>query len=199
MGFKELKYYIYADFHRTYGAMSKKLLAKTLLGLTTNGLKYMILCRLLTYLKSNNKMTVYKILNRKLTRYKIKYGIDISPETEIGEGLSIPHCGNIVLGGGTKIGKNCTMLQGTTIGSNLFKSRYELAVIGDNVLIGSGAKIIGPIKIGHNVTIGANSVVTKDIPDDVVIAGNPAKIISHKRAIEINCNYLTKEEFINKN
>ena len=148
--------------------------------------------RYCSYLYEKNNVIykiLYKVLTLKLNKYKIKYGIDIEPTTSIGYGLTIPHCGGIVVGGGCKIGKNCTILQGVTIGSNLFKDRYKLATIGDNVLIGAGVKIIGPIKIGNNVTIGANSVVTKDIPDGVVIGGNPAKILSYKDSIVINKEY----------
>lgn len=73
------------------------------------------------------------------------------------------------------IGKKCSIGTNVTIGG---KSRwYEVPVIGDNVYISSGAKILGPIRIGNNVTIGANAVVTKDVPDNCVVAGIPAKII----------------------
>ena len=89
-------------------------------------------------------------------------------------------------------------MQGVTIGSNLFKDRYKLATIGDNVLIGAGSKIIGPIIIGDNVTIGANSVVTKDIPNGAVIGGIPAKVLSYKNSIVINNEYEDMDEFNNK-
>lgn len=203
MNLDDLKYYIYADLYRAYGKSGFKIMLKTLLGLKSYGAKYVVHMRILRYLKLNNKNIVYKILFKLLyirfRKLQLKYGIRIEPFSDIGEGVSIPHCGNIVFGTNARLGKNCTILQGTTIGSNLFKSRNELATIGDNVLIGAGSKIIGTIKIGNNVTIGANSVVTKDIPDDVVIAGNPAKIISHKKAIEINCDYVSREYFLKSN
>lgn len=73
------------------------------------------------------------------------------------------------------IGKNCSIGTNVTIGG---KSRwYEVPVIGDNVHISGGAKILGPVRIGNNVTIGANAVVVKDVPDNCVVAGVPAKII----------------------
>ena len=73
------------------------------------------------------------------------------------------------------IGKNCCIGANVTIGG---KSRwYEVPVIGDNVHISAGAKVLGPIRIGNNVTIGANAVVVKDVPDNCVVAGIPAKII----------------------
>lgn len=189
----KLKKNIYADLYRQYGKnISKLKKIKIFLGYEATGTKYIILMRYCSYLYEKNNVIykiLYKVLTLKLNKYKIKYGIDIEPTTSIGYGLTIPHCGGIVIGGGCKIGKNCTILQGVTIGSNLFKDRYKLATIGDNVLIGAGVKIIGPIKIGNNVTIGANSVVTKDIPDGVVIGGNPAKILSYKDSIVINKEY----------
>ncbi len=84
------------------------------------------------------------------------------------------------------IGKNCRISQGVTIGGT--PNRVELPVIGDNVYIGAGAKIIGNIKIGNNVVIGANSVVITDIPDNCVAVGMPAKVI--KEGIDIN-NYIS--------
>lgn len=189
----KLKKNIYADLYRQYGKnISKLKKIKIFLGYEATGTKYIILMRYCSYLYEKNNVIykiLYKVLTLKLNKYKIKYGIDIEPTTSIGYGLTIPHCGGIVVGGGCKIGKNCTILQGVTIGSNLFKDRYKLATVGDNVLIGAGVKIIGPIKIGNNVTIGANSVVTKDIPDGVVIGGNPAKILSYKDSIVINKEY----------
>lgn len=199
MKFNELKYYIYADLYRAYGKCNTNLFLKTLLGFKSYGAKYILHMRILTYLTQNNNNLIFKLLFKimymKFKKMQLKYGIRIEPFTEIGEGVSIPHCGNIVFGVNAKLGKNCTILQGTTIGSNLFKSRTHLATIGDNVLIGAGSKIIGNVKIGNNVTIGANSVVTKDIPDNAVVAGNPAKILSYKKAVEINCDYIPIEQF----
>jgi serine O-acetyltransferase len=193
----DLKYYIYADLYRAYGRTNKKILLRVMIGLDPSGTKYIILMRIVRYLYDNNKAKLLqRLLSHILNRYQVKYGIQISYKSDIGEGLTIPHCGTIVLGGSVEIGKNCTLLQGVTIGSNLFKSRFELATIGDNVLIGAGAKIIGPVKIGNNVTIGANSVVTKDIPDGAVVGGNPAKILSYKDAIVIYGDYITKNEYI---
>lgn len=200
----DLKKYIYADLYRQYGNnISKLKKVKILLGYESSGIKYILLMRYCTYLYAKKEHNIfnkilYKLLELKLNRYKVKYGIEINPTTKIGYGLTIPHCGGIVIGGDCSIGKNCTILQGVTIGSNLFKNRYKLATIGDNVLIGAGSKIIGPITIGDNVTIGANSVVTKDIPNGAVIGGIPAKVLSYKNSIVINNEYEDMDEFNNK-
>lgn len=91
---------------------------------------------------------------------------------EIGEGLFIAH-GNGTFIGARKIGKRCFVHHQVSIGYDF----YNAPVIGDNVYIGVGAKIIGDIKVGSNVKIGANAVVIKDIPDNCTVVGVPAKIV----------------------
>ena len=102
----------------------------------------------------------------------------------IGGGLCVGHAegGGIIINGNVKIGRNCNIHHGVTIGArNRSASGLELGTpeIGDNVYIGPGAKVFGGIKIGNNVAIGANAVVTHDIPDNAVVGGVPAKIISY--------------------
>ena len=79
----------------------------------------------------------------------------------------------------TIIGNNCNIQQGVTIGNMNRGKRKGSPMIGDNVLIGAGAKIIGNVKVGNNVAIGANAVVVDDIPDNAVVVGIPAKIVSY--------------------
>ena len=110
---------------------------------------------------------------------EIMYGIHIRSEIDIGPGLFIGHFGNIFVGGDTSIGKNCNLSQGVTIGYAGRGENWGLPEIGDNVYIAPGAKIFGKLKIGNNVAIGANAVVTKDLPDNAVAAGIPAKIINY--------------------
>lgn len=183
---KDLKNFIKKDLQRAYGQANLKVFLKGLISIHGNvGFKYMFIFRITQYFVGKNKI-IFKLFLRKLRKQQFKYGIEIPYITDIGEGLSMPHFGGIVIHGNTKIGKNCTILQGVTIGNNVFKSRNEVAKIGDNVTICSGAKIIGNIKIGNNVTIGANAVVTKDVEDNSIIGGNPAKVISVREPIIIN-------------
>lgn len=115
------------------------------------------------------------------TFYRIFTRIEISPRAKIGSGLFFPHPQCIVIGN-AKLGNNCTIYQGVTIGAKLpFHNKYP--TIGDNAYIGAGLTILGDITIGNNVTIGAKTVVLNDIPDNSVVAGNPAKIINHIAAI----------------
>lgn len=105
--------------------------------------------------------------------------IEIHPTATIGPGLFIPHAQCIVIGKGAAIGRNVTINQGVTIGGMPGKQKdgRGIAVIGDNVLIGAGSIVLGPITIGNNAIIGANAVVLSDIPSDSVAVGVPAKVV----------------------
>jgi len=99
-------------------------------------------------------------------------------KTKIGKGLHIPHPIGIVINGKAKIGDYCTIMQQVTIGNKL--EDEKVPEIGNNVFIGAGAKIIGDIKIEDNVIIGANSVVTKNVSKNCIVAGVPAKLIGKR-------------------
>lgn len=105
-------------------------------------------------------------------------GIDIHPGAEVGNHFFIDHGSGTVIGETTKIGNNCTLYQNVTLGGTSLKREKRHPTLGDNVVVGTGAKILGPVIIGDNVKVGANSVVTKDIPDNSVVVGVPGRIIS---------------------
>jgi serine O-acetyltransferase len=106
--------------------------------------------------------------------------IEVPFTAEIGPGLSLPHPYDIVLIPDCKIGARVSIYQGVTIGivSGKTKDGRTSPVIGDDVMLYTGAKILGPVTIGNHVTVGANSVVLTDIPDNTNAAGVPARIIS---------------------
>jgi len=106
-------------------------------------------------------------------------GISIPRSCEIGPGLLIFHYGAIAINGLVKIGLNCTIRQGVTIGNRY--SNDDVPIIGDNVDIGAGAVIIGKIFIGNNVKIGANAVVLQNVPNNHIAIGVPAKILPIKK------------------
>jgi len=113
---------------------------------------------------------------------RVLYASDISLKSRIEPGLMIVHGHDIVIGGNVRIGSRCKILNGVTLGNKDTESSINAQpVVGDNVVIGSGAKILGKIKIGDNVLIGANSVVLKSTPDNVTIAGVPAKVVAEHR------------------
>lgn len=177
--FNELKSHIYNDLFRYKGRVTFKIFLEYFI--LHPGFKYTFWMRVCGYLKQKKALYPVFIISRLiLQRYKYKYGIDIYPATKIRSGFYIGHSGGIVVNVNSVIGKNCNISQGVTIGVSNRGDNMGSPTIGDNVFIGPGAKIIGGIKIGNNVAIGANAVVTKDVPDNSVVAGIPAKVISNK-------------------
>lgn len=110
---------------------------------------------------------------------RISSGIEINLTADIDKGLFIPHAGTIVIGSGVKIGANCTVCHNVTIGHAQSGGLSDAPIIGNSVYIAPSSVIIGKITIGNHVLIGAGSVVTKSIPDQAVVVGNPAKIINY--------------------
>lgn len=104
-------------------------------------------------------------------------GIEIHPGATIGNGLFIDHGMGVVIGETAEIGDNVTIYHGVTLGGTGKDKGKRHPTIGNNVIIGAGAKILGPINIGDNVKIGANSVVLKDIQKGATAVGIPARII----------------------
>ena len=124
----------------------------------------------------------YKNKHYFLARYvcevaKRRTGIEIHPGAVIGKNLFIDHGFGVVIGETTIIGDNVTIFHGVTLGGTGKDSGKRHPTIGNNVFIGSGAKILGNITIGNNVKIGANTVVLKNIPDDVTVVGVAGHIV----------------------
>jgi serine O-acetyltransferase len=131
--------------------------------------------------KRSNPFCLLYLLSLQILNHRLGTRLGLSiPKNVFGAGLCIVHYGTIVVSPFAKVGNYCRIHPSTSIGE------YNGApTIGDNVYIGPGAKIFGNIVIGNDVAIGANSVVNKDIPDHVTVAGVPAKIISTKSSIEL--------------
>lgn len=164
------------------GALLKHLLRSDGDECYSDGVKYAFYLRLSSYLRTAHPRWVmlapYIISRSVLTHYKYKFNIFISHYVSIERGLYLGHVMNIVVSDYAQIGKNCNISHGVTIGQVNRGARKGTPIIGDNVYIGPGAKIIGRIKIGNNVAIGANTVVTKDVPDNAVVVGIPSRVIS---------------------
>lgn len=104
-------------------------------------------------------------------------GVDIHPAAQIGENLFIDHAHGIVIGETAIIGNNVTIFHGVTLGSRHLHSGKRHPTIGNDVLIGSGAKILGNIKIGDHAKIGAGSIVIKNVPEYAIVVASTAKEI----------------------
>lgn len=100
-------------------------------------------------------------------------GIEIHPAAEIGQGFFIDHGSGVVIGETASIGNDVTLYQGVTLGGTGFATGKRHPTVEDNVTIGSGAKLLGPITVGHGAKIGANSVVITDVPPNSTVVGNP--------------------------
>lgn len=121
---------------------------------------------------------LYHWIRYKRLAFKLRF--TIYPNT-VGPGLRIYHTGDFVhIGPNVTIGRNCTILPGVVFGNKNEHEEDGKVTVGDNCYFGLGAKIFGSVKIGNNVTVGANAVVTKDIPDNAVVGGVPAKVIRIK-------------------
>ncbi len=107
-------------------------------------------------------------------------GIEIHPAAKIGAGFFIDHGMGVVIGETTEIGENCLLYQGVTLGGTGKEKGKRHPTLGNNVVVGAGAKILGPIRIGNYAKIGANSVVLKGVPDYSIVVGVPGKIIKKK-------------------
>lgn len=113
-----------------------------------------------------------------------KTGADISPFAQIGPGFVVKHSVGIVIGCGTKLGANCTILQCVTLGEKYSKDgSHNYPIIEDNVTICAGTVILGNVRVGCNSTIGANSIVLRDVERNSVVAGIPAKHLYNNECI----------------
>ena len=106
-------------------------------------------------------------------------GIEIHPAVKIGKNFFIDHGMGIVIGETTVIGNNVSIYQGVKLGGTKWEKKKRHPNISDNVVIGAGAKVLGPISVGKNSKIGANSVVTKNVPSNTVVIGIPARVVDN--------------------
>jgi serine O-acetyltransferase len=104
---------------------------------------------------------------------KVLTGVEIHPAAKIGRGLFIDHGAGVVIGETAEVGDGVTMYQGVTLGGTGFARGKRHPTVGREVMIGSGAKLLGPIEVGARTKIGANSVVVHDVPENATVVGNP--------------------------
>jgi serine O-acetyltransferase len=121
--------------------------------------------------------TIARIISQ---RARNKTGIEIHPGACIGKGLLIDHGMGVVIGETAVVGDNCTIYQGVTLGGTGKDTGKRHPTIGNNVMIGSGAKVLGPFTIGDNTKIAANAVVLTEMPDNCTAVGIPAKVVKRE-------------------
>ena len=108
---------------------------------------------------------------------KFLTGIEIHPGAKIGKGLVIDHGSGVVIGETAEIGDNCTLYQGVTLGGTGKDTGKRHPTLGDNVMVGSGAKVLGPFKVGNGAKIASNAVVLEEVPENATAVGVPARVV----------------------
>lgn len=172
MTYKQCKDYIRSDYYRNKGELTDSILKLFTATPLNIGFRFLFWFRLA---KCDNKFIQWpaRLIYMHL---RMKHHIDIDRNTDIGYGFNIMHAGPCVINSSAHIGDNVNIGQFTTIGSLYSKA----ATIGNDIYIGPSVCIVENVHIGDGVTIGAGAVVVKDVEAGVTIAGNPAKVISHK-------------------
>ena len=152
--------------------------AKSSLGiiLTYPGVKAIFFHRIANFFSKAGFTLVARIISQ-FSRFLT--GIEIHPAAKIGKNFFIDHGMGVVIGETTIIKNNVSLYQGVTLGGTKRIKKKRHPTINDNVTIGAGAKVLGPIIIGKNSKIGANSVVTKNVPNNVTVVGIPAQIVDN--------------------
>jgi len=114
-------------------------------------------------------------------------GIEIHPGAKIGRDFFIDHGSGTVIGETSEIGNNVTLYQNVTLGGTSLKRGKRHPTLGNDIVIGAGAKVLGPVKVGDDVKIGANTVVTKDVPPSSVVVGVPGRIVArHGKRVKVD-------------
>lgn len=165
--------YIQSDYYRHTGKVLSpfKLFVKAVFGVN-HCFRYSF------WLRLSKSRGIVGILSRRFHKhYSIKYGMHIPVTTKIGYGFYIGHGIGVVINGRTTIGNNVNISQFLSIGTN----KHTPATIGDNVYIGPNVCIVEDVKIGSNTTIGAGSVVIRDIPENSTAVGCPAKVVGENK------------------
>lgn len=145
--------------------------------LTYSGLHAVLAYRVSHKLYTEKLFTLARIVSQ-LARFFT--GIEIHPGAKIGRGLFIDHGMGVVIGETTEIGDNCLLYQGVTLGGTGKDKGKRHPTLGNNVMVGAGAKVLGPITIGDNVKVAANAVVLNNIPSDCTAVGVPARVVRRK-------------------
>jgi len=127
----------------------------------------------------NHQMPFVARLSSHISRFLT--GIEIHPGARIGSGFFIDHGMGVVIGETSEIGENVTLYHGVTLGGTSLKKEKRHPTLGDNVIVGAGASVLGPIKVGDNARIGSGSVVIEDVPPNTTVVGIPGKVVYGKQ------------------
>ena len=183
-------YSVYRDFRACF---ERDPAARTPLGfleviLTYSGF-HAVLVHRLNHLLHKLRIPLVPRIFSQLMRFLT--GIEIHPGATLGPGFFIDHGMGVVIGETTEVGQNVTLYQGVTLGGTGTERGKRHPTLGDNVVVGAGAKVLGNIKLGNNVKVGAGSVVVHSVPDNCTVVGVPAEIVRKEghRVSQINLDH----------
>lgn len=155
-----------ARLHLTYRGSTPRVVVEALL--FNAGFQAVVLYRISRWFKAR-RIPFFGPLAARLNL--LLTGVDINPGAEIGPGLLIAHGTGLVIGGSARIGEDALLLHGVTVGSLSPSRTGEMPIIGDRVFLGAGVAVVGGIRIGSDVVVGPNAVVTEDVPDGSRVTG----------------------------
>lgn len=180
MLFREFQSLVKADLYRYDGARGFGAFCRHFF--SESGFRYCVLLRACRYFRQNGclRWGFYHLVKFWFHRLSLLLGVYMDPSTEIGPGLFIGHACGIIVNRRCRIGHNCSISAHVTLGRKSREPREGCPSLGDRVYVGPGAVIIGQIHIGNDAAVGANAVVTKDVPAMAVVAGIPAQVISDR-------------------
>lgn len=142
--------------------------------LTYSGVHAVVAYRVSHWFYKKKLFTIARIISQTA---RFITGIEIHPGAKIGKGLFIDHGMGVVIGETTEIGDNCLLYQGVTLGGTGKDHGKRHPTLGNNVMVGCGAKVLGPIKVGDNTKIASNAVVLENVPENATAVGVPARIV----------------------
>lgn len=142
--------------------------------LTYSGVHAVVFYRISHWFYERKLLTVARIISQTA---RFITGIEIHPGAKIGRGLFIDHGMGVVIGETAEIGDNCLLYQGVTLGGTGKDHGKRHPTLGNNVMVGSGAKVLGPFKVGDNAKIASNAVVLEAVPENATAVGVPARIV----------------------
>ncbi len=142
----------------------------------------------------------FKLVSRLLSNItRIFTGVEIHPAAEIGGNLFIDHGTGVVIGETAVIGNDCTLYHGVTLGGTSWEKGKRHPTLGNNVVVGAGAKILGPIAVKSGARIGSNAVVIKNVPENSTVVGIPARIVASETNSKEGKSNLSASTGINQN
>lgn len=148
------------------------------------GLHAILMYRLSHFLWNKKFFTTARVIS---SFARFLTGVDIHPGARIGKNLFIDHATGVVIGETAEIGDDVTLYHGVTLGGTSFHQGKRHPTLGDRVIIGAGAKILGPITIGNDARIGSNAVVLSNVPDSATAVGVPAQVVRRRGKTSEKC------------